>query len=582
MKYFFKKLQNNVRFKQIDTAIFICIIAVFFTLLPLFRPGFFSMHDDEQIGRLYDLDLAIHAGHIPPRIAPNLGFGYGYPFFNFYPSFVYYVGEIYKVLGFSYIDSTKLMIATGFVFAALFMYAFAIQYLSKTGAIIAAIAYTYVPYHSVDVYVRGALPEFFSFAFVAGLFWSLTKLQKDNRIKNAIVVGIIGACFILTHNLIALMSGFFIVPYFFFLLFTTKNKKTFFISSALGGVLALSLSAYFWLPSYAERNYTLIEILTKDLADYSQHFVYIRQFWDSPWGYGGSLYGLYDGLSFQIGKLHIIAVFIAAVFLFIKKKKDTRNIFILFIGLFFFAAYLCTFHSKFIWDSIPQLAYVQFPWRFLLFTGFFSSFLLGSLFSLNNSKNNTYAAVIFAVVLIFFYKDNFVPKEYYNVSDSAYTSPGVIRWKTSNMAAEYVPKGFITKKSTIGTTVVDIKENEIAKNSFVVRNGLYQEIKVVEDKPQTKEFVASAPGPITLQINTYSFPGWKVFIDNNPVSYTDNNKFKLITVLVPAGTHTVKALFTDTPVRLLGNSLTIFSILTLLIYSIIRVFYSLDKRKLDS
>ena len=47
------------------------------------------MHDDEQIARLYDLNQALSEGQFPPRISPNLGFGYGYPFFNFYPSFAY-------------------------------------------------------------------------------------------------------------------------------------------------------------------------------------------------------------------------------------------------------------------------------------------------------------------------------------------------------------------------------------------------------------------------------------------------------------------------------------------------------------
>ena len=47
----------------------------------LFHSGFYPMHDDEQIARLFDLNQALMAGNIPPRIAPNLGFGYGYPFF---------------------------------------------------------------------------------------------------------------------------------------------------------------------------------------------------------------------------------------------------------------------------------------------------------------------------------------------------------------------------------------------------------------------------------------------------------------------------------------------------------------------
>ena len=71
----------------------VSLAVVVFALSPLFHSGFFTIHDDEQIARLFDLNQAIFSGNIPPRIAPNLGFGYGYPFFNFYPPFAYYISE---------------------------------------------------------------------------------------------------------------------------------------------------------------------------------------------------------------------------------------------------------------------------------------------------------------------------------------------------------------------------------------------------------------------------------------------------------------------------------------------------------
>ena len=54
-----------------------------FALLPLFQPGFFSIHDDEQIGRLFELDQALKSGQFPVRIIANLGFGFSYLLFNF-------------------------------------------------------------------------------------------------------------------------------------------------------------------------------------------------------------------------------------------------------------------------------------------------------------------------------------------------------------------------------------------------------------------------------------------------------------------------------------------------------------------
>src|SRR4051794_35748436 len=114
--------------------IIIIIVFSIVALLPLFHSGFFPIHDDEQIGRLYDLDKAVKAGHIPPRLAQDLGFGYDYPLFNFYPPFVYYVAQVFVLVGFSYIGAIKIMIGLGFLLAALFMYLFSKKYLGVNGA----------------------------------------------------------------------------------------------------------------------------------------------------------------------------------------------------------------------------------------------------------------------------------------------------------------------------------------------------------------------------------------------------------------------------------------------------------------
>src|SRR5580698_604203 len=131
----------NLLKKYID--ILIIVVLLTFTLLPLFQPGFFPMHDDEQIGRLYDLNKDIVNGQFPPRMAQDLGFGFDYPLFNFYPSFVYYIGEVFHLMGFSLITSTKLMLGLGFILAGVFMYFFSRQYIGRIGGIVAAIAYTY-------------------------------------------------------------------------------------------------------------------------------------------------------------------------------------------------------------------------------------------------------------------------------------------------------------------------------------------------------------------------------------------------------------------------------------------------------
>lgn len=544
------------------------ILLTFFALQPLLQSGFFSMHDDEQVGRLYELDQAIKAGHYPVRITQNLGFGYGYALFNFYPPFVYYIAEVFVLVGFGYITSIKLMIALGFILSAVTMYLFAKEYLGKYGALVAAIAYVYAPYHAVDVYVRGALPEFWTFVFIPAIFWAYKKLADTKNQFYGLLAGLLFCCLILTHNLVAMMSGLAIGFYVMYLLSQTKNKTYFLLWVVISGLVGLGFSASFWLPSFTERNNTMIELLTKELADYNQHYVYIRQFWNSPWGYGGSLYGLEDGLSFQIGKLHILGAFLSfplALLLLFKKDRKAK-ILIVFGTLFLIATFMITFYSDVVWDTLKLFSYIQFPWRFLLFSAFTASFLLGSvvLFT-KNTKIQLVVSVLLILGVILLNKDYFQPYKYYaKATDKDYVSLDVIKWKTSYMAFEYVPKGVITEVVPGNITKIAITQADVAKASYEIVKG---KMNVTEKtiKPQVKEWQIEGTGGV-LRLNQYAYPGWKVFMDDQEIAYTADNNYKLIDIVVPSGKHTVKAVFTDTMPRMLGNTISAASILLVILY----------------
>jgi len=544
---------------------FCSVILAVFTVLPLFHQGFFTIHDDEQIARLYDLNQALLAGHIPPRIAPNLGFGFGYPFFNFYPSFAYYVAEFFHLFGFGYIVSTKLMIAAGFFLAAFFMYLLAKEIFGKWEAVLSSVAYTFISYHAIDVYVRGALAEFFAFVFLPLIFWSLIKLQKELKSRYIIVGSISVASLVLSHNLVAFMSTPFIAVFILYLFFASKFNRMFILYIFTLFLLGFGLSAYFSLPSYFERGYTLINILTSELANYNLHFVCLHQLWDSPWGYGGSIPGCYDGISFEIGKIQLVLSVIAIIlaFLFLRDKKQSKNFkFIaLFFALLIFSAFFMTKYSKPIWDTLPPLWYIQFPWRFLIFSSFFSSLLCaGAVSFLHSEKIRGITVTILVVALISTNLNKFTPQRFFNTTDSKYTSLEKIRWETSSLAYEYVPKGISTKKSKENTTQVNITENEIKKSDFAVVSG---EMSVTElsEKPQEKKFNVDVKKNGIFRINTFSFPGWVLYVNREKRGLTDKNKLKLIDVSLSQGSYVIEAKFTDTPVRTAGNTISILSII---------------------
>jgi len=551
--------------------LWLVLIFSFWALAPLFHPGFFPMHDDEQIVRLYELHQALSGGQFPPRWVGNLGFGYGYPFYNFYPPLVYYLGEIFYLLGFSLIASTKIVMGLGFVLSGVFIYFLAKEFFGKVGGLVAAVFYIYAPYHSLDLYVRGALAEFYTFVFLPAVFWSTRRLIKEKSLKWVIINSLFLSCLLLSHNFIALILMPFYFAFVAFLLLFEKAKKKAMLLVSASFVLFLGLTCYFWLPALAEKKYTLVDtILTRELANYKLHFVYLRQLWQSPWGYGGSIYGLEDGLSFAVGKPHLILSFLAGILgIYLLWKRKRAGLFFVFCFLLFaFSLFMTSFHSQLIWDRLKPLWYLQFPWRFLIFAALFSSLLAGGMvgYLFNWLKKNQWwkwvAVMIPIAMTIVLSQDYFKPERYLEVNDSDYTSEEDLKWRVSGLSFEFVPKGVATKLSDIDTTQLDITQEEIAKSSHQVLSGDL-EVKEIKNLPHKKIFETKGEGE--LRVNVYHFPGWRAFIDKEEIKIKETGKLKLVTLDLPAGEHQVEVVFANTPVRSLANIISLAAIAILLI-----------------
>lgn len=571
-----------IRFIKNNWPVAIVLALCFWAVKALFVPGFFPVHDDEQIGRLFELNWVLRDGQIPARWIPHLGFGFGYPFFNFYPPFVYYFGEVFHLLGFSFINSTKAVIFTGFLSSSLFMYLWVKNHFGKLAGVFSALLYTYASYHSVDVFVRGDIPEFFSFVWIPAVFLLVDLLFNTQKIKHALVLSILLSLLVLTHSLIAFPFLFFFLLYVFFQLFSVRSSfsRNFFLIFS-SSIVAFLLSMFFWLPVFLEKKYTLVDgILTKELANYQLHFVYLRQLWNSAWGYGGSIPGIFDGLSFEVGKIPLILsvlLILIILFSFLIKRKISRDpkliIFIFF--LLMLSIYMTSFYSQWIWDRVQLLSYLQFPWRFLIFAVVFSSFLGGAFIKFVEDKFGKPLSVglfiVLGIIIIVSESPKFQPASFLNVNDSFYTNKQDLEWRVSKMSFEFVPKGVATKLSDIKTTQIDLSQKDIPTQPFKVIKGIAV-VKILSDKSNFKEFLVESKDISILQINTFSFPGWIIKMDGKPMQYNDNNKLKLITINIPNGSHHVIAEFTNTPARGVGNAVSLVVFLNIIGFGLFKIW----------
>jgi len=473
--------------KKFLPAILVILLS-YWAIKPLFLSGFFPIHDDTQVARVYEMGKALTDGMFPVRWVSDLGYGYGYPIFNFYAPLAYYFGGAINALGIDALLSTKIMMIVGIILSGVFMYLLARELWGKIGGLTSSLFYVYAPYHALDIYVRGDVAEFWAYAFIPLAFYGFLKAYKEKKWKY-IVIGAFGfSGVILSHNLTAMMiTPFLIFLLFFLILSDTKEKigSTFYFLISL--FFGLSISAFYWLPALVEMKFTNVLSQVGGGANFPDHFVCIGQLWSSPWAYGGSALGCTDGLSFMIGKLHILVsiasvVGVSLLVLFKKHRQDTEKVLIAvfsFLG-FIFSIFLTLEVSKFIWQTISPMAFFQFPWRFILMVSFFSSLLSGEFIWLitflpikrlfPHFVLEISALLIFA--LLFLNVKFFIPQKFLQVNPNYYTNEYSLKWTTSKISDEYLPKDTKkpknAKEALLNKQIFIFKETPIEKSANLI------------------------------------------------------------------------------------------------------------------
>ena len=142
-----------------------------------------------------------------------------------------------------------------------------------------------------------------------------------------------------------------------------------------GSLLALLISSFFWVPLLAETKLVRLSEQPWPLP-YDKFFLTYKQLWSSPWGFNG----FYEPqpMSLQLGKGFIIFSLLAFFIGLLRKYNLQKKLWLIFSVFIFFAVFMTTAPSNFIWKVLPFLSFFQFPWRFHVLVTFCGSVLIAS------------------------------------------------------------------------------------------------------------------------------------------------------------------------------------------------------------
>src|SRR3989344_4862571 len=189
-------------------AIFSTIILSVPALKSLSTSGFYTSHDGEtHTARIAQYYEALKDGQIPPRVAGAFYNGLGSPIFVYIYPLPYLLGSAIHFLGFSYVNSFKLIMALSFIFSGIFSYIWLKEILkSEKAAFLGAIFYSWVPYRFSLIYVRASLSEILAYTFLPLVLYSLTKLASNRNLIWVATSALSLSFLLLSQNLVAAMT----------------------------------------------------------------------------------------------------------------------------------------------------------------------------------------------------------------------------------------------------------------------------------------------------------------------------------------------------------------------------------------
>ena len=522
--------------------IFLLLFGVFVTR-SFFLPGFIPTHDGEyHIIRLWQFDKVLRGGQLIPFWAPDLNNGYGVPLFGFFYPIPNYIGETIHLLGFSFIDSTKLSLAFSLIISSLAFYLWLNCFFSKRASFAGSIFYILAPYHLLDIFIRGSLGEAWAFAFAPLTLFTVTKLIKTKKRNLKLYFRLLAislTLLILSHNILG--AVFFFFALFYGIILNLYLKKERFLLLFFGFIFSLLLSAFFILTVIFEAKYTT----GLKIINFKDHFPAFFQLIFPSWGSGFSVFGIGDGMSFQIGPPHILAIFLAFLLFFLKDRKNPLPLF--FFIILIASLYLMLENSIFLWTLFSFLAYFQYPWRILSLVILISSFLVSYIIQMQGK----FLAIFFVAAALFF--------------SLPYSKPVIYEARYDNYYLENPTwsKGTATLGDSFSTLwFADTGKQAAKKNKIEIVSGK-ADVEIKKIKSQSYQFYIKTESPIDVKINTAYFPGWRVYADRKEqrVDYSNG----LINFRVDSGEHLIDVNFEDTLVRKIGKAISLVAVVALFI-----------------
>ena len=531
-------------------------LAALIAVYPLLFHGCSCGHDfDFHILSWFEAARQFAHGNLHPHWAYTPAYNAGEPRFVFYPPISWTIGAILGLIlpwTWAPIIYTWLALTA----AGLSLYYLAREFAPSHAALLAASFYLVNPYTLFTAYERTAYAELLAAAWIPLLLHAI--LRSDDKGGVTIPrIAIPVALLWLTDAPAAVMSCYALALIAIIRLIQTtpksnhpdasQSRTSLALNTSAGTLLGLGLAAFYILPAAYERRYVHIAMAIIPGMRIQDNFLF-HHMADPD----------HDLVLHTVSIIAVILIALTvAALIAAKRATETRissALLFTLAALTLTIAFLLTPLSVPLWNHLPELLFLQFPWRLLAILA--AVLCVAVAIALGSLKIKATPAIILALVIA-----------------ATLTATAYRLFQQPCDTTDTVAASLALFRSNAGTDPTDEYTPVTADNdSFAPNNppswlALNPNAKAPSNStpgPAPTHLTIATPIPQTLILNLRDYPAWRITRNGEPVAAREQRDDGLIAIPLPTGQSQIAIKESQPLDRTVGDILSVIAIILLL------------------